>query len=418
MAELWLERIRAARAADPGIDAVSWPEDEDEGGEGWDPADGDGAGDARTAPSEAEPAPVVAAGDGAVCHPARVTRRVKWQRGGVGLDWVQGTGDACWMETVRGHLSEWFGEPTEGKGGMFYRSSFRFAGGVSIYYGSARGVRETYCVVIPGGALSPMEADDRLDLLRVLLAIGMRCSRIDVAQDFFCDDGVGLVDAVASACAAGCVRGVKRHEPRRPMAGPRVLGNSVYLGRRGKYGSGRLTRVYDKGLETKTRPMGHWERWETEFNGKIAAALGETLAASGDWALGALSAALGAADFRELGGRGDRHVERRRQLGWWRDLNDRLLGEGVDGVRLKAPPMETKLESVESWLKRSVVPSVRVMARIKGCNVVDAFADMCREMPEFNEDWLFRSWAWQLYQREQRRLRVQSAASRAAGVPF
>ena len=169
--------------------------------------------------------------------------------------------------------------------------------------------------------------------LEALSALGVaHVTRFDVAVDFFGRD-LGIVDSVVASCGRGELCGARLCDPRRPIrCNGDPVGNGVYLGKRGSDGSGRFIRVYDKGLESKTKPLGQWERWELECSGEVARSIAACMMyawrmdGSPDvkhaslefltgWRRFGAEVALNAVDFRESNGRSE--LDRRPRCSWW-----------------------------------------------------------------------------------------------------
>ena len=144
-------------------------------------------------------------------------------------------------------------------------------------------------------------------------------------------------------------------------------GYGVTLGMRGKDGSGRYVRVYDKGLESEEAAIGTWERWETEFSKTVAEKVGAELVASDNWRETCLSLALGAVEFREA--TGARLLKRRPLATWWAELLD-----NVNPVTIKATRIKTNLTRYGGWIRKAVVPNLATMAHESGQTLAEVVA--------------------------------------------
>ena len=331
-----------------------------------------------------------------------------------GVDWITVTGKRELLEWILEYGKLRWGDAVLGVGGDFYRQGWKFQAGAKLLFdGSTKSMEGTFCLKVPGSALSPATADERHEWLRDLLAAGVKVTRLDVALDLEDERGVGLVDAVVSACERGELTGAKCYERRRPMSGSRIMGNSVYLGRRGKFGSGRMTRIYDKGLETKGRAMGEWERLEVEFSGKCAHEVALALCAADDWAPIAFARVLGAVDFREATGR--RELKRRPRAGWWSEfLNEQM--DGGEVVRTKAKPREPDIARYEAWLRDVAWRNLQSYMEVLGMTYDEVAAWASQGDERKREAWQdMRPVMWQLVKRQEREGR---AASARLGVPF
>lgn len=342
----------------------------------------------------------------AFCGEAAVTPRgvTRGEKSQVGLDWVRGVGKIPQLDFVRLWAEGLFGKPEAAGGQYFYREALRFPGGLSIHYnGRTASVLGTLVVDVPGGLLACMSGDRRVNLLADLVEFGLRPTRVDVAFDLFAEPGecVGLIAAVHASCKRDELCGCRAWDYREPMrGGNKRRGHSIYLGRRGNVGSGRMVRVYDKGLEMKCRPEGEHERWEVEFTGEVAEKVAAKILERGEWDQVCMALALGAVDFRECNGR--RELSRRPRAGWWSErLQKWLKGEPL--VRVKAEPREPTLDGTVAWLRAQVGPTLRAMARVADCSIGDVWDDVMKGAPEPKREGMVRQVCWEYYQRLVRR---------------
>lgn len=303
--------------------------------------------------------------------PPDVIRGAKSQE--VGLDWLRFSGPAVTLSRVRQWLAFYFGSSEEGRGLWGYRHGYTFEGGVRLCFNipedGADRQKGHLGVEVPGSAINRWPADRRVEFLTDMLAQGLWCTRIDVAWDVVGDD-VQLCQAVHSACESGQLVGARRYTPlvSRTAEG-RVLGYTVYLGRRGGSGSGRMVRVYDKGLEEGMLLPNKWHRWECEFTGDCARRVGDLLGGGvefSDWAVTARRLTLGAVDFREV--TGSRELARRPRCGWWVQVLQ-WAGREVDPVRITARRQVSSYEKWRRHVRGAYGPTLVSMAREAGCSL-------------------------------------------------
>lgn len=394
--------------------------------EGWEPADDDGAGEALAAPSEAEPDQAVSAGEGAPRHVIRGAKlHLVGLRRGIKLDWVRLVGPRARLDAVRALLVAWFGEPERRRGLWFYAWSEAWECKARLVWGSAReergegiGPDDTFAVELPGGLLTLL-GDEAIERVRDLVAFGLKASRVDIAGDFHLEAGevgtVGLVDTVREACQAGELCLARRHEPRRPMSGRRLIGNSVYIGRRGKLGSGRMVRVYDKGLEQEEgAEPGRWERWEVEFSGECAEKVLQGVCDLPEWWQLGWSFLLGAVDFRRC--TGERSLERRSRCDWWSDLVECTL-EDYPPTTIKECREPPELRQHIRHLRKNVLPTALAMAARVGWSLPEFWSWVLQESGPIPRHLLEkqRPVVWEFVQVLKRR--GQTASDRL-GTPF
>ena len=296
----------------------------------------------------------------------------------VGVDWLRMTGAVQDLPMVRQVLEAVFGPGESGKGLFLYTSSIRFHGGLVRLLYDADGVDRhagKFGVEIPGGALASLSAEQRIELLRDLVGWHMKATRLDVAIDLVgYDHEVYLVEGVLGACERGELIGARRWRPiiERTAKG-RLTGATVYLGKRGSEGSGRMVRCYDKGLESGIGVANRWHRWEVEFSGDCAAQVADHLAGCVDWVEPAIATSLGAVDFKTE--TGARDACRRPRATWWADIVGLIQDQAkLDLERVKAKRKPASLPGFVRWFNRNVLPTLREMGRIADWSYADVVA--------------------------------------------
>lgn len=331
----------------------------------------------------------------------------------VGVDWYRGTGPGVYRVEVCGLLGQWFGPGVRGPGRHFYDSGICFPGGAQVWFNErGTGERDQFTVELPGSVVSAWAASERVAKLRALHGAGVWwCTRIDLAVDF---RGVGLelVQAVEEACSRGELCGARTWRPVREFSRGRVTGETFYIGKRGKLGSGRLVRVYDKGLETGTAPRGEWVRLEVEFTGDCAKQVFAIVAAAGDqravfgeylgdlwgsgvpvegWRGAALRLVFGALDFREV--TGSRLLVRRPRAAWWSEVLGLVEPERVRADRVR----RQGLVRTARWLRQQVAPVLAGMVGRSGHSLGQVFENLVGELDEY-ERAVLRPVVWEYVQ--------------------
>lgn len=121
------------------------------------------------------------------------------------------------------------------------RRFFCSVGWSSAFLGCYLGVGRDFVVLdMPGSCVLL----DRPAVVRRLLDLRFRCTRFDFCADAGGDLGAGLLQALPGSRKAGLVCGARAVKEIDSSAGW-----TLYLGRRGENGSGRMLRIYDKGAE-------------------------------------------------------------------------------------------------------------------------------------------------------------------------
>jgi len=292
-----------------------------------------------------------------------------------------------------------FGPGREDRARYGYERGIYFELGGSVLFDEKR-----FRVELSGSALGLVDGRTRLEWARELMGLGVsRWSRVDVAVDYRGGTGAELLEHVRESCKRGELCRGRRWTPVAAHRGREVIGETVYLGKRGKFGSGRMVRVYDKGLEQRSNPRGEWVRWEAELrdtrggdwatqtvlSGIKAMELADghkpdaweqgSLAALGtvaEWERELLRIALSAFEFRQVNGQSK--LDRRPLVAWYARLLAAVGGKPRP-LAAKRRPAPT-FEGFRRWLKRSVAPTIALMARLTNQTGGDVLAEVCGEL--------------------------------------
>lgn len=295
--------------------------------------------------------------------------------------WLRVSHPATRLQSLRSRLIDLFGQPDQIRGKWFFEHGERFSNGVLLMWGTIVGNKAENeleddqgicCVDVSGSVLDSMETQDRIAFC-VEMSLGGRVTRLDLAVDAFHDISVGMIDLVTKALERGQQIGSKVWEPKIKYNSGQVVAYGVNIGLRGKDGSGRYIRVYDKGLEQQDAPIGQHERFEVEFSGDAAAeAAADVLRSVDDWETRAWNRVNGSVAFRELGGPSDRHLDRRPMLAWWSKWI-----EGSAPLPTVPRRQETTLERHTRWLVNTVMPTTARLAKAAKVSFTDALYHLC-----------------------------------------
>lgn len=257
----------------------------------------------------------------------------------VGLHWLAGTFAHEKLAALRGLLREFFGPSLSDVDYGFsgydrgeHWGEFAHLVWVSDPLSAAfRRQRGTCYLVVTGQGCDSFTDGGRLmEFYRRLKLLGLKETRLDTFFDDF-DKRISPESVERYVVEhPGCVSGFKvMHSDREWELGTgEICGDGVYFGRRGKSGCGKMLRVYDKNRESEGAR--DCFRWEAEFTGEYAQALGGELWAAvslGDLRLFccALGSALGGAvSFLESRVGVDRHIDRRELVSWWASIIDEI----------------------------------------------------------------------------------------------
>ena len=281
----------------------------------------------------------------------------------VGVDWLSVTGLGACSDDVCELLDSWSprSEWTDIGPGGGYGARFTLPSGVKLRLDQNKTGR--YWVELPGGACATLGAD-RVHQLGQRAGMGGTFTRVDVRMDLR-GDVVSLVDDLAASCRAGHLRGLRSFQlwPIFNADGVNMEGDGVSLGR---YGSLRMVRVYDKGLETQSSPRGTWVRWETQLRAEYAHKAGCDIFSAdlADLPLLALPHAFDLADFR-IGPRGQNQCRLPRPS-WWSDLI-----AGVGDAETGISPRDVDLERWRDAVRDQYGRVIAAIAHDSGAPVGD-----------------------------------------------
>lgn len=299
-------------------------------------------------------------------RPPCVSRGAQPQRGcdspySVGIDWLRVVHSVDMERAAIGWCVEKFGDEVETLPGVHrYRERWRWPNGAEVW---VRHATAGGCAIELGGSvLAQADGATRTQWLVELRELGFRPTRIDLAIDIKGRPGeVRLVEDVAEACDRDELCRFRRWRPVRDFVQRHLVGQGVYLGRRGDSGGGKMVRVYDKGLEQNEARKGRykpnqWHRWEVELADEHAVAAFDLIATAENELEACAKIALGVADFREVTGR--RELDRRPRLAWWSSLIERMGGS----LRYRVRDRSRHIDACVRWMRRCVMPLIAGLA--------------------------------------------------------
>lgn len=292
---------------------------------------------------------------------------------------------ASWEEFIKRVGNGWWGEMKARKPMWSFDSAQQNEWGVLVMRDSAKKARQMICVDIPGCAC------DRINVGRMIrgcVEAGGWTTRVDVALDFFFDgSGPDLMQVVRESVTRGELVGFKTVRRIEEERSNRVIGRTMYFGKRGSDGSGRFVRLYDKGLEQSggEDEAGRFIRLEVEFGQAVAKKVGALLAETVIDAETLVGLVASSICFRERvdgeddeddedgGGllkdgrvdpkRPDGHLDRRPIVDWWQ----KLIGR-AERPRITAERSRPRWDSFAMWIHQQVGPTLKGVAAAVGCS--------------------------------------------------
>jgi len=291
----------------------------------------------------------------------------------VTVDWFNGASPSIGSLLLVVHrFNELWGAWRDCKGKHGYGRGQRWMSGAEVWYTPVNGEGQAgMCVSLNGDALGSIAWDDRLDLLAFLIE-HVVCTRLDLAVDYR-GERVRIIEEATASADRGELCRCRVHKPVVEKRDNEVTAYGLNLGRRGKAGSGRYVRTYDKGLETGECPRGQWVRWEAELSKKVADSAVRRVLAADDPAREIRAIALGCVDFRMV--TGDAHLDRRPRARWFLDLVQDARPVRVAAVR-PAPSADRR----QQWLRRCVYRSLQAMAANTGTSIETVLQDVCGDL--------------------------------------
>lgn len=238
-----------------------------------------------------------------------------------------------------------------------------------------------------GTSLDFIAPEKQLQLLRDLQRIGFKATRIDPAFDDERRDA--SMDEIHAAAAAGHYTGFLKSTPiRERMRDGTLTGDTLNFGSRGKSGSGKFMRIYDKFLESdglidaiRYEAVFYKERADEAFQ-RLACCASVT-----DYATLIARMIGGAVTFLDRGQPGDveTHLDRCPLLPWWERILRRLLG----ALRIVPVDARATLAGAVESMKRQygkTLAIARMVCTSMGVNFLSVVESWCEQL-EPRIDW-------------------------------
>ena len=298
----------------------------------------------------------------------------------VSLDWLRMSGPTAMRHEAVRLLAGYLGNPTFGNGRFFLSHGYHF-GSAAVFFDHDVDDGKDHCVVnMPGSAMGELTMQDAVQLIESLLRIGFKATRLDIAVDLY--ETPDLIEKVTRSCMNDELCRARKFRPMHVQSGRELKGLGCNIGDRGKLGSGRYLRVYDKGLETQERAVGKWIRWEVELSNGPSNDACLALCDADCITVCALAFAFGACDFRV--NTGSKHLNRRPRCKWFDDLIKQ-----VEPTRCVQTRTKSTLHSMKRWMQTAVLPKLETLSAATG-NRMDVLLsilfDECTPDPEHLED--------------------------------
>ena len=291
------------------------------------------------------------------------------------VGWFAGTFPAALRDEVEQVVIDYTGGPFKrrDRGANFYAESSANEAGALVAWSEGRA--ESW-VCLNAGVLGLVLPEDLPELLGRLDDLGVKPTRIDLT-----------VDVPSSMLTVGQVyedrahvvgfRRCDRRAPERDVQTGELEGETVYFGRRGKDGSGKFVRFYDKGLESRGQLQA--TRFEVEGSGEVAKTWGEILCAAQAnrfWSKVA-KLAVGAIDFADQA-TAHSHRDRFKRLAWWERVVQ-LAGSARVVIERHKPQLQRSMEWAHRQLSVLFARIGLTVERQHGLLALDAVRDFAAE---------------------------------------
>lgn len=280
------------------------------------------------------------------------------------LDWVSFVGSESSLDDLRALMGKYFKytdsdyAEAQKRGGLFGYLDGVWLAGCQLLEGH-HSEKSYWNLQVQGEACRRL-SENLIPFIRdVLLLLGVKVTRLDVAIDNKSPGAGSFLNAVHSACENKCLCLLKSWSVVTGSSG----GKTVYLGSRS---SSRFVRVYDKGIETGSLPAGQWVRYEAVFRAEVANKMLCDLIGSQrpvhEIMKVCRDAAVSVVDFKDkedIHG----HLERAENLPFWSAFLARLR---ASFVRYSVDREPSSYSSFQEWLKISVASPLESVIRKAG----------------------------------------------------
>jgi len=304
----------------------------------------------------------------------------------VGIDWIAGTTNEARSTELMAELGQFFTDEfvDQERGIGFYQESYRSTLGIVVGL-KPRGTGRDDCYFsIPGSVVGAIAHEKIHELIKLLICeYDFHFSRMDLKLD---DYSKTITPELAyTAYQDGNIAGFKAHHWHSSGSEAKGIGRTLELGRRGKKGSGKFMRIYDKTVESKGEIDA--TRIELELSQESAKSVATLFAAvpSEDIAKYIFDIITSSVDFiaRDASERLDRAI----RLDWWA-----VIADGREKIKLTGIHIKSTLDSAKRWVHNQVAPIL--------ATIVNAFAN--------EQDW--NDWFWDVVMNGEKRMQERHHA--------
>jgi len=301
----------------------------------------------------------------------------------VAIDWLQGTCPNEKMSEVFSLISNLVGACVHPvfseRGAMLFDCSAVWANhGIAVYFDSEKNLDKNlhkgrFVVQFQGEFFHQRTVLEVMSLFNDLREVWFKASRIDICFDDF--KKIRKPYQVAKDAFKGSYAGFRsyQHLFTKKKNGD-LTSDTVYFGKRGKLGSGKFLRVYDKYLESKGKIDSI--RWEVEWTKEKAFMVFGDLWGSADseqefvTKLGGIIA--GSIAFMQMN---SKNLDRNKNLYWW-DKILKILGKKVV---YPAPTRSTSLRKIVDHVEKSFPVTLATLEQVFGSDSFEKYLKIILE---------------------------------------
>ena len=273
------------------------------------------------------------------------------------IDWFSCSFPADKREEVIALLRPILKEPEPLKYGRHtYKESVQFPTKALVCWTEGR--REAL-LSLNGDSCDLVPNASKVEVFKALWKLGAKCTRMDFAFDD--EERIASMDQIHAAAEALNFTGFRTVDPRRPKKDGVLVGDSIYFGKAGKKGGGKVLCVYDKKIESGGEIDAI--RYETRYYKAYAHEAFIRLVALSTveaWSTAVREMIGGCIDFVSRGT--ETHLERMPRLSWWSALL-KTIGSASLVVHRVISPLQKSWE----YMKRCILPTIALVK-----NVVDS----------------------------------------------
>jgi len=284
----------------------------------------------------------------------------------VGIHWFRISILFQYLNAVRSYCEIYFGSSSvDDYAYNSFDARYLFTNGVSLSYDSSldktNSIHGGYVSLdIPGNVLDGMKPDDMRMFFFGLRKYGVKSTRTDAYLDDY--QNIIKLSELRKIVEKYDFSGFRKGQSTRVFKEGRLVHDEVVFGNRGKNGSGKYLRVYDKNLESKGGK--NCVRCEIEFTKEHAEKAFDLLSQTGSVeSLAALCAELVVGTINFVHRTSEKNIGRLKVYKFWERIK-KNLGSVVIRIPVKHSTIKTMFKFIENQ-------AIRTLAVLRGTFISD-----------------------------------------------